>query len=128
MATVSMDNPHLSSKSQVRIVNRLTQKRGTFRIDQHSLIFTGSSQDWNKMAASLEKDSSGVVFLTDSSKQIGTRAVKICGVMWRNGRAFSSEPRAPGFEPCHVTDLVPLGKALNTTFLDGGLANPISYD
>ncbi|KAI8521554.1 hypothetical protein Bbelb_013080 [Branchiostoma belcheri] len=47
--------------------------------------------------------------------------------MWRNGRAFGSEPRGPGFEPCHVTDLVPYGKALYTTFLDEGQAKPISY-
>ncbi|KAI8505344.1 hypothetical protein Bbelb_165330 [Branchiostoma belcheri] len=57
-----------------------------------------------------------------------TAAVTYCGVVWRNGRAFGSEPRGPGFEPCHVTDLVLLGKALYTsTFLDGGLANPILY-
>ncbi|KAI8510327.1 hypothetical protein Bbelb_112430 [Branchiostoma belcheri] len=45
----------------------------------------------------------------------------------RNGRAFGSEPKGPGFKPCRGTNLVSLGNALYTTFLDGGLlANPIS--
>ncbi|CAH1244183.1 CTD-3088G3.8 [Branchiostoma lanceolatum] len=39
------------------------------------------------------------------------------GVVWRNGRAFGSEPRGPEFESCRVTGLTPLGKALYTTFL-----------
>ncbi|KAI8509758.1 hypothetical protein Bbelb_121860 [Branchiostoma belcheri] len=38
-------------------------------------------------------------------------------VVWRNGRAFGTEPRDPGFESCQVTNPVLSGKALHPTFL-----------
>ncbi|CAH1241828.1 Hypp6427 [Branchiostoma lanceolatum] len=40
-----------------------------------------------------------------------------CGVVWRNVRVFGPEPSGPGFESPDATDAVPLGKALDTTFL-----------
>ncbi|KAI8512244.1 CUB and sushi domain-containing protein 2 [Branchiostoma belcheri] len=41
-------------------------------------------------------------------------------VVWRSGSVLDSKPRGPGFEFGHAIDLVPLGKALNTTFLRTG--------
>ncbi|KAI8519705.1 60S ribosomal protein L13 [Branchiostoma belcheri] len=41
----------------------------------------------------------------------------MCGVVWRSGSVFGSEPRGPGFEPYLATDLEPLRKALYTAFL-----------
>ncbi|KAI8487133.1 hypothetical protein Bbelb_352030, partial [Branchiostoma belcheri] len=40
-----------------------------------------------------------------------------CGVVWRSGRVLGSDSRSPGYDSSHATDLVPLGKALYTTFL-----------
>ncbi|KAI8498394.1 hypothetical protein Bbelb_235960 [Branchiostoma belcheri] len=40
----------------------------------------------------------------DASKKLGLKKV------WRNDKAFGSEPRGLEFESCHATDLVPLGK------------------
>ncbi|KAI8512315.1 hypothetical protein Bbelb_089540 [Branchiostoma belcheri] len=43
-------------------------------------------------------------------------SVPFSGVVWRRGSVYGLKPRGPGFESHLVTDLVPLEKALYTTF------------
>ena len=56
------------------------------------------------------------VLLWTASK-LESNTEKFSEIAWRSGSVFGSGPRGLEFESCSVTDLVPTGKALNTTFL-----------